>query len=67
LARWPDGLGDRWSDLDLTFAVEDGVPIGEVLDQWSDRLAEEFDAVRLVDLLRALAVRSRSYCAKVPK
>ena len=32
------------------FAVEDGVPVGEVLDQWSDRLAEEFDAVRLFDL-----------------
>jgi len=42
--------GDRWSDLDLTFAVEDGVPIGDVLDQWSDRLADEFEAVRLFDL-----------------
>src|ERR1700716_2259319 len=42
--------GDQWSDLDLMFAVEDGVPVGEVLDQWSDRLAEEFDAVRLFDL-----------------
>ena len=42
--------GDRWSDLDLTFAVEDGVPIREVLDQWSDRLTGEFDAVRLFDL-----------------
>src|SRR5215207_3662256 len=42
--------GDRWSDLDLTFAVEDGVPIGDVLDEWSDRLAEQFDAVRLFDL-----------------
>src|SRR5438477_8050683 len=43
-------IGDRWSDLDLTFAVEDGVPIGDVLDQWSDRLADEFEAVRLFDL-----------------
>jgi hypothetical protein len=42
--------GDRWSDLDLTFAVEDGVPVDDVLDQWSDRLAEEFEAVRLFDL-----------------
>ena len=23
--------GDPWSDLDLTFAVADGVPVGEVL------------------------------------
>jgi hypothetical protein len=48
--------GDRWSDLDLTFAVEDGVPIGEVLDQWSDRLAEEFDAIRLFDLPSGAAI-----------
>jgi hypothetical protein len=42
--------GDRWSDLDLTFAVEDSVPIRDVLDQWSERLAQEFDAVQLFDL-----------------
>ena len=42
--------GDRWSDLDLTFAVEDGVPIRDVLDQWSERLTQEFDAVQLFDL-----------------
>jgi len=42
--------GDRWSDLDLTFAVKDDVPIREVLDAWSHRLAEEFDAVPLFDL-----------------
>jgi hypothetical protein len=42
--------GDRWSDLDLSFAVEDGVPIGDVLDPWSDRLAAEFEAVQLFDL-----------------
>jgi hypothetical protein len=48
--------GDRWSDLDLTFAVEDGVSLGEVLDEWSDRLAEEFDAVRLFDLPSGAAI-----------
>jgi hypothetical protein len=42
--------GDRWSDLDLAFAVEDVVPIHMVLDDWSERLAEEFDAVRLFDV-----------------
>ena len=29
--------GDRWSDLDLTFGVQDGVPIGEVLEDWTSR------------------------------
>jgi hypothetical protein len=42
--------GDRWSDLDLTFAAEEGVPIQTVLEDWSARLADEFDAVRLFDL-----------------
>lgn len=42
--------GDRWSDLDLTFAVVDEVPILDVLDDWTRRLAAEFDAVHLFDL-----------------
>ncbi|HEX7136841.1 MAG TPA: hypothetical protein VF219_03305 [Vicinamibacterales bacterium] len=42
--------GDRWSDLDLTFAVADGVQLQGVLDDWSARLAADFDAVRLFDL-----------------
>lgn len=42
--------GDRWSDLDLTFAVADGTPIGAVLEDWSATLSREFDAVRLFDL-----------------
>src|SRR5439155_16722851 len=42
--------GDRWSDLDLTFAVVDGLPILEVLDDWTRSLVAEFDAVHLFDL-----------------
>jgi hypothetical protein len=42
--------GDRWSDLDLTFAVVDDVPILEVLGDWTRQIIEEFDAVRLFDL-----------------
>jgi hypothetical protein len=44
------GEGDRWSDLDLTFAVADGVPVAEVLDDWTHSLAVELDAVQLFDL-----------------
>jgi hypothetical protein len=44
------GDGDRWSDLDLTFAIVDGVPIVEVLDDWTRSLAGELEAVRLFDL-----------------
>jgi len=42
--------GDRWSDLDLTFAVADEVPVHDVLADWSARLVREFRAVRLFDL-----------------
>lgn len=44
------GEGDRWSDLDLTFAVDDAVQIRDVLEDWSEDLATEFDAVKLLDL-----------------
>jgi hypothetical protein len=46
------GGGDRFSDLDLTFAVADGVPVGEVLDDWTRMLSDDLAAVRLVDLER---------------
>ena len=44
------GGGDRWSDLDLTFAVADGVPVAEVLGDWTSNLVHELDAVQLFDL-----------------
>jgi hypothetical protein len=47
-----EGGGDRYSDVDLTFAVADEVSILEVLDDWTRTLADELDAVRLVDLER---------------
>jgi hypothetical protein len=46
------GGGDRFSDLDLTFAVADDVPVAEVLDDWTRTLSAEFAAVQLVDLER---------------
>jgi hypothetical protein len=50
------GEGDRWSDLDLTFAVADGVPVAEVLDDWTQSLVAELDAVQLFDLPSGAAV-----------
>jgi hypothetical protein len=44
------GNGDRFSDLDLTFAIADGVPVAHVLDGWARTLTEELDAVQLADL-----------------
>ena len=42
--------GDRWSDIDLMFAVADGVPVTEVLEAWSRSVVREFGAVHLFDL-----------------
>jgi hypothetical protein len=45
--------GDRYSDLDLTFAVSDEVPVADVLEDFTRALHEDSQAVRLVDLERA--------------
>jgi hypothetical protein len=47
------GTGDRFSDLDLTFGIADHVPTAEVLEDWTQTLVAEVDAVHLVDLERA--------------
>jgi hypothetical protein len=42
--------GDRWSDLDLTFAVAEDISVFDVLEDWTRNLVEEFDAAHLFDL-----------------
>src|SRR5262245_2345057 len=42
--------GDRWSDLDLTFAVADEYSMHDVLEEWTHTIREEFDAAHLFDL-----------------
>jgi hypothetical protein len=44
------GSGDRFSDLDLTFGIAEGVPVANVLDDWTRTLAKELEAVQLADL-----------------
>jgi hypothetical protein len=44
------GGGDRWSDLDLTFGVDDAVPVVDVLDDWARELEREVGATHLFDL-----------------
>ena len=51
-----DGAGDRWSDLDLTFAVDDGVSVDEVLEDWTRAVAAGLDAVHLFDLPAGAAI-----------
>src|SRR5262249_10883058 len=47
-----DDGGDRFSDLDLTFAVADDVPVADVLTDWTRTLSSECAAVHLTDLAR---------------
>jgi hypothetical protein len=44
------GDGDRWSDLDLTFAVADDSSIFDVLEDWTRLIVAEFGAAHLFDL-----------------
>jgi hypothetical protein len=48
--------GDRWSDLDLTFGVAEGVLLSDVLDDWTRSFVAEFDAVQLFDLLAGATI-----------
>src|SRR5262245_57747247 len=48
--------GDRWSDLDLTFGVADGVALLEVLDDFTADLGREFNATHLFDLPSGAAI-----------
>jgi len=44
------GIGDRWSDLDLTFAVGPASTVEAVLSSWTEQLEEKSSAVVLFDL-----------------
>lgn len=44
------GEGDRFSDLDLTFALTDGASAPEVLADWTNAFGQELEAVQLFDL-----------------
>ena len=44
------GGGDRWSDLDLTFAVAEGIALSDVLKDWTRDITEEFGAICLFEV-----------------
>lgn len=44
------GEGDRWSDIDLTFAVDAPSHVSTVLGEWTNTFVEEWGAVQLFDL-----------------
>ncbi len=50
------GEGDEWSDLDIMFAVVDGLSVSGVLDDWTAPLARDLGATKLFDLPSGAAV-----------
>lgn len=44
------GGSDAFSDLDLTFAVAEGIPVLDVLDDWSRTVEDDLGGLRLFDL-----------------
>ena len=45
------GEGDRWSDIDLSFALRDEVSVSDVLEDWTNAMVEGLGAVKLLDLV----------------
>lgn len=50
------GDGDRWSDLDLTFAIVDDQPVLGVLEDWTRNMVEEFNAAHLFDVTSGASI-----------
>lgn len=48
--------GDRWSDLDLTFAVADDFSISDVLEDWTRTFIKELNATQLLDLASGASI-----------
>jgi hypothetical protein len=48
--------GDRFSDLDLTFAVADAADLTAVLDDWADILRREYRADTLFDVVSGASI-----------
>jgi predicted nucleotidyltransferase len=44
------GRGDEWSDIDLAFALNDGVEVASIVEDWTMLLAREFGVVQHWDL-----------------
>jgi hypothetical protein len=58
--------GDRFSYLDLAFAVADDVAVADVLESWSRTLVDELDTVHLADW-RAIRPPTACSCCRMPQ
>ena len=47
---------DRWSDIDITFGIANGIDVKEVLDEWTIQLNVEFAIVHHFDVRSGTAI-----------
>lgn len=52
IGSYAKGTVDRWSDLDLTFGVDEKHLIKDVLNDWTEYVRTKFNGIDLVDLSR---------------
>ncbi|MDZ4709058.1 MAG: nucleotidyltransferase domain-containing protein [Saprospiraceae bacterium] len=50
IGSYAQGTVDRWSDIDLTFGVDESFAIAGLLDSWTDYMTQELSASLLFDV-----------------
>lgn len=50
------GGGDEWSDIDVAFGIVDGIPLEDVLHDWTQTLEQELGVVDHFDLLSGSSI-----------
>lgn len=53
VGSFASGEADRYSDVDLSLAVDEDAALSEVMDDWTSDLRDRFEAIHLFDLERA--------------
>ena len=52
VGSYAKGTVDKWSDIDLTFGIDEAFTITSLLDSWTEYIAKEFSGVFLLDVQR---------------
>lgn len=50
IGSYAQGTVDRWSDIDLTFGVDESFPTSSLINLWTNYVAEEFKGIVLFDI-----------------
>lgn len=56
VGSYAKGKVDQWSDIDLTFGVDEAFTITSLLDSWTDYVTQEFSGVVLLDVQRGKTI-----------